>query len=221
MIPPEQNAEFVCQMESVLQVYQRHYHPDFPVVCLDEATKQLVKETVEPVAVKPGQPKRQDYKYERNGTANLFMLCNPIQGWRHIEVTKRRTAVDYAHLLKDLVDVYYPDALLITVVQDNLNTHSPASLYKASEPAEARRILNRLEFCHTPKHGSWLNMAEIELSILARQCLDRRIPEFAVLQQEVATWEEQRNHQQTWINWRFTTADARVKLYRLYPSIEA
>jgi len=221
VIPPEQNAEFVCQMESVLQVYQRHYHPDFPVICLDEATKQLVKETIEPVAGKPGQPKRQDYKYERNGTANLFMLCNPIQGWRHIEVTERRTAVDYAYLLKDLVDIYYPDALLITVVQDNLNTHSPASLYKAFEPAEARRILNRLEFCHTPKHGSWLNMAEIELSILARQCLDRRIPEFAVLQQEVATWEEQRNHQQTWINWRFTTADARVKLYRLYPSIEA
>ncbi len=158
-------------MESVLQVYQRHYHPDFPVICLDEATKQLVKETVELVAAKPGQSKRQDYRYERNGTANLFMLCNPIQGWRHIEVTKCRTAVDYAYLLKDLVDIYYPDALLITVVQDNLNTHSPASLYKAFEPAEARRILNRLEFCHTPKHGSWLNMAEIELSILARQCL--------------------------------------------------
>ncbi len=171
--------------------------------------------------MKPGQPKRQDYKYERNGTANLFMLCNPIQGWRHLEVTERRTAVDYAHLLKDLVNIYYPDALLITVVQDNLNTHSPTSLYKAFEPAEARRILNRLRFCHTPKHGSWLNMAEIELSILARQCLNRRIPSFAVLQTQVAAWEEERNQEQAWINWRFTTADARVKLRRLYPSIKA
>jgi hypothetical protein len=207
-------------MESVLQVYQQRYHPDFPVICLDEATKQLVKETVEPVAVKPGQPKRQDYSYERNGTANLFILCEPITGWRHLKVTKRRTAVDYAHLLKDLVDVYYPDALLITVVQDNLNTHCPASLYKAFEPAEAGRILDRLEFCHTPKHGSWLNMAEIELSILARQCLDQRIPEFTMLQREVAAWEEQRNQEQTWINWRFTTTDARVKLRRLYPSIK-
>jgi hypothetical protein len=162
VIPPEQNAEFVCQMESVLQVYQQRYHPDFPVICLDEATKQLVKETVEPVAAQPRQPKREDYKYERNGTANLFMLCEPMAGWRRIEVTERRTAVDYAHLLKNLVDIHYPDALFITVVQDNLNTHCPASLYKAFEPAEARRILNRLEFCHTPKHGSWLNMAEIE-----------------------------------------------------------
>ena len=144
-----------------------------------------------------------------------------MQGWRHIEVTERRTALDYAHVLKDLVDVYYPDSLLITVVQDNLNTHSPASLYKAFEPTEARRILNRLQFCHTPKHGSWLNMAEIELSILARQCLNRRIPEFDILQTEVAAWEEQRNQQQTWINWRFTTTDARVKLHRLYPLIKA
>ena len=142
-----------------------------------------------------------------------------MQGWRHLKVTERRTAINYAYLLKDLVDIYYPDALLITVVQDNLNTHSPASLYKAFGPAEARRILDRLNFCHTPKHGSWLNMAEIELSILARQCLNRRIPEFARQQTQVAAWEEQRNQQQTWINWRFTTTDARVKLHRLYPSI--
>jgi hypothetical protein len=208
-------------MESVLQVYQQRYHPDFPVICLDEATKQLVRETVEPVVAQPRQPKRQDYRYERNGTANLFILCEPMAGWRHIEVTERRTAVDYAYLLKNLVDIYYPDALLITVVQDNLNIHSPASLYKAFEPAEARRILDRLEFCHTPKHGSWLNMAEIELSILARQCLNRRISEFTVLQTEVVAWEEQRNQQQTWINWRFTTTDPRVKLHRLYPSIKA
>ena len=159
MIPPKQDAEFVCQMESVLEVYQRRYHPDFPVICLDEAMKQLVKETVTLMAAQPGQPQRQDYQYERNGTANLFMLCEPIEGWRHVEVTRQRTAVDDAHLLKDVVDIHGPDALLITVVKDNLNTHTPASLYKAFDPAEARRILNRLEFCYTPKHGSGLNMA--------------------------------------------------------------
>lgn len=208
-------------MESVLEVYQRRYHPDFPIICLDEAMKQLVKETVAPVPAQPGQPQRQDFQYERNGTANLFMLCEPIAGWRHVEVTRQRTAVDYAHLLKDVVDLHYPDALLITVVQDNLNTHTPASLYKAFEPAEARRILNRLEFCYTPKHGSWLNMAEIELSILARQCLDRRIAEFEPLQREVSAWVETRNQQQTWIDWRFTTEDARIKLKRLYPSINS
>lgn len=219
MIPPEQNAAFVCQMESVLEVYQRRYHEDFPVVCLDEATKQLVKETVEPVAARPGSPERADYPYERNGTANLFLLCEPMSGWRHVEVTHRRTAIDYAHLLQHLVDDHFPDALVITVVQDKLNTHDPASLYKAFEPTEARRILQRLEFCYTPKHGSWLNMAEIELSILARQCLNRRIPEFEQLQTEVTAWMQERNQKQTWIDWRFTTEDARVKLKRLYPSI--
>lgn len=206
-------------MESVLAVYQRRYHSDFPVLCLDEAMKQLVKETVAPLPAQPGQPQRQDFQYERNGTANLFMLCEPIAGWRHVEVTQQRTAVDYAHVLKDIVDLHYPDALLITVVQDNLNTHKPASLYQAFEPAEARRILNRLEFCYTPKHGSWLNMAEIELSILARQCLDRRIADFETLQSEVAAWVETRNQQHTWIDWRFTTEDARIKLKRLYPSV--
>ena len=206
-------------MESVLEVYQRTYHDDFPVVCLDEAMKQLVKETIEPVAAKPGQPQRVDYKYERNGTANLFMLCEPMTGWRHVKVTPQRTAIDYAHLLKDLVDLHYRDVLLITVVQDNLNTHSPASLYKAFEPQEARRILNRIEFCYTPKHGSWLNMAEIELSVLARQCLDRRIADFERLTAEVAAWQEARNQEQTWIDWRFTTQDARIKLKRLYPTV--
>lgn len=205
-------------MESVLEVYQRRYHTEFPVLCLDEAMKQLVKETVAPMPAQPGQPQRQDFQYERNGTANLFMLCEPIAGWRHVEVTQQRTAIDYAHVLKDIVDLHYPDALLITVVQDNLNTHKPASLYQAFEPAEARRILNRLEFCYTPKHGSWLNMAEIELSILARQCLDRRIADFETLQGEVSAWVETRNQQQTWIDWRFTTEDARIKLKRLYPS---
>jgi DDE superfamily endonuclease len=205
-------------MEEVLEVYQRPYDPDYPVVCLDEASKQLVKETITPMAAKPGHPERVDYEYERNGTANLFMVCEPILGWRRVEVTQRRTAIDYAHLLKNLVDYDYPDALKIIVVQDNLNTHSPASLYKAFEPEEARRILEVLEFCHTPKHGSWLNMAEIELSVLSRQCLDRRIPDFETLEAEVAAWNKQRNQKKTWIDWRFTTDDARNKLSRLYPS---
>lgn len=205
----------------MLEVYHRRYHTDFPVVCLDEAMKQLVKETIEPIAAQPGKPKRVDYQYERNGTANLFMLCEPMDSWRYVKVTKQRTAIDYAHLLRDVVDQHYPDALLITIVQDNLNTHSPASLYKAFTPQEARRILERLEFCYTPKHGSWLNMAEIELSILARQCLDQRIAEFSTLETEVAAWVDARNQQQSWIDWRFTTQDARVKLKRLYPLVNS
>ena len=206
-------------MESVLSVYQRSDHPDFPFVCLDETLKQLVKETRTPIPTESGKPQRFDYQYERNGTANLFMVCNPIEGWRTVEVTQQRTAIDYAHLLQKLVDDDDPEAYVITVVQDNLNTHTPASLYKAFEPAEARRILHRLEFCYTPKHGSWLNMAEIELSVLSRQCLNRRIPDMATLREEVAAWCDQRNGQESWIDWRFTTQDARIKLKRLYPSI--
>lgn len=206
-------------MEAVLEVYQRPYESECPVICIDEATKQLVKETVTPLPAQPGVPERVDYEYERHGTANLFMLCEPMTGWRYVAVTQQRTAIDYAHLLKALVDDFCPAALKITVVQDNLNTHSPASLYTAFAPEEARRILEQLEFCHTPKHGSWLNMAEIELSVLARQCLDRRIPDFQTLEQEVTAWQTQRDQQETWIDWRFTTADARVKLHRLYPSI--
>lgn len=207
-------------MEEVIDVYQRPYEPEFPVICIDEATKQLVKETVTPIAPQPGQPQRVDYEYERNGTANLFMICEPITGYCSLKVTQHRTAIDYAHLLKAIVDDFYPEAITITVVQDNLNTHSPASLYKAFKPEEARRILEQLEFCYTPKHGSWLNMAEIELSVLSRQCLDRRIPDFQTLDQEVTAWQTQRNQKETWIDWRFTTEDARVKLHRLYPSIK-
>lgn len=206
-------------MEAVLEVYQQPYEPEFPVICLDETTKQLVQEIITPIPAQPSQTERFDYEYERNGTANLFMLCEPMTGWRHVEVTQQRTAIDYARLLKAIVDDFCPEALKITVVQDNLNTHSPASLYKAFAPEEARRILSHLEFCYTPKHGSWLNMAEIELSVLSRQCLDRRIPEFQTLEQEVSAWQTQRNQQVTWIDWRFTTEDARVKLHRLYPSI--
>ena len=220
VIPPSQNAEFVWRMETVLAVYQTDYTPNMPVICIDEASKQLVKETRLPIPAQPGQPERVDYEYERNGTANLFMVCEPMIGWRRVTVTERRTAVDYAHLLKTLVDIDYAQAQKIIVIQDNLNTHSPASLYKAFEPAEAQRILSRLEFCHTPKHGSWLNMAEIELSILSRQCLDRRIPDQETLKREVDAWQDERNHQETWIDWRFTTADARLKLQHLYPSID-
>lgn len=206
-------------MEAVLEVYQRPYAPDCPVLCFDETTKQLVKQTIAPLPAVAGQPERIDYEYERNGTANLFMVCEPMSGWRHVEVTQQRTAIDYAHQLKAIVDDFYPHALKVTLVQDNLNTHSPASLYKAFAPEEARRILERLEFCYTPKHGSWLNMAEIELSVLSRQCLDRRIADFQILEQEVAAWQRHRDQQDTWIDWRFTTAEARVKLQRLYPSI--
>lgn len=206
-------------MEAVLEVYQTAYNPKIPVICIDEATKQLVKETQVPIPAERGQPERFDYEYERNGTANLFMICEPMVGWRRVEVTQQRTAIDYAHLLKTLVDSDYVQAEKLIVIQDNLNTHSPASLYKAFEPQEAQRILSRLEFCHTPKHGSWLNMAEIELSILSRQCLDRRIPDLETLKSEVDAWQDNRNHEETWIDWRFTTADARVKLHRLYPSI--
>ena len=206
-------------MEEVLEVYQTAYNPKIPVICIDEATKQLVKETLVPIPAERGQAERVDYEYERNGTANLFMICEPMVGWRRVEVTQQRTAVDYAHLLKTLVDSDYVQAEKLMVIQDNLNTHSPASLYKAFEPQEAQRILSRLEFCHTPKHGSWLNMAEIELSVLSRQCLDRRIPDLETLKSEVDAWQDNRNHEETWIDWRFTTADARVKLHRLYPSI--
>ena len=206
-------------MEAVLEIYQTAYSSKTPVICIDEATKQLVKETRVSIPAAVGQPERVDYEYERNGTANLFMVCEPMVGWRRVAVTQQRTAVDYAHLLQILVDTDYVQADKLIVIQDNLNTHSPASLYKAFEPQEAQRILSRLEFCHTPKHGSWLNMAEIELSILSRQCLDRRITDLETLKREVAVWQDNRNHEETWIDWRFTTADARVKLHRLYPSI--
>ncbi len=208
-------------MEDVLDVYTRSYDPLHPSVCFDESNKQLVAETREPLPAEPGKPERYDYQYERNGVSNLFMFFEPLGNWRHVEVTDRRTAVDYAQQMKYLVDERYPDAIKITIIHDQLNTHVPASLYKAFEPSEAKRILDKLEFHYTPKHGSWLNMAEIELSVLARQCLDRRIPDQETLKQEVAAWEEQRNQEGKSVNWRFTTADARIKLKRLYPSIQS
>ena len=219
MIPPEANAAFVAAMEAVLAVYQRPHDPTRPMVCLDEATKQLIKETRMPVPAKPGQPARHDYEYERNGTANLFMLFAPLEGWRHVKVTERHTAVDYAHVLKDLSDTHFPDAQKIVLVQDNLNTHKPASLYEAFSAAKARRLVERFEWHYTPKHGSWLDMAESELSVLSGQCLDRRIPDQQTLIEEVAAWQATRNKNHTRADWQFTTADARIKLKRLYPAL--
>lgn len=208
-------------MEDVIGVYTRPYDPMHPVVCFDESSKQLVGETVEPLPMEPGQPQRYDYHYQRNGVCNLFMFSSPLAGRRHVVVTQRRTKQDYAQQMKYLVDVLYPDAEVITVVHDQLNTHVPGALYETFEPTEARRILDKLEFHYTPKHGSWLNMAEIELSVLSRQCLDRRIPDKESLQREIGAWEEQRNRESLKIDWQFTTADARVKLKRLYPSIQS
>jgi hypothetical protein len=206
-------------MEDVLDVYHRPRDPECPVVCLDETSKQLVAETRVPMPAKPGRPARHDYEYERNGTANLFMLFAPLEGWRHVKVTDRHTAVDYAHLLKEVSDTWFPNVPKIALVQDNLNTHKPASLYEAFPAEEARRLVERFEWHYTPKHGSWLNMAEIELSVLTTQCLDRRIPDKAMLTEETAAWEAERNNKHSKADWQFTTADARVKLKRLYPSI--
>ncbi|HYA81762.1 MAG TPA: IS630 family transposase [Methylocystis sp.] len=220
VIAPEASAAFVANMEDVLEVYQRPHDPKRPLVCLDETSKQLIIETRTPIAVKPGQPAREDYEYERNGVANLFMMFAPLEGWRHVKVTDRRAAVDYAHALKDLSDTHFPDADKIVLVQDNLSTHATASLYEAFPAAEARRLVERFEWHYTPKHGSWLDMAESELAVLSTQCLDRRIPDKEELTEEVAAWEQRCNTHQTKANWRFTTADARIKLARLYPQFE-
>lgn len=221
MIPPEANAEFVCQMEEILELYTRPYDPDYPLVCLDESSKQLISEVRTPIPASTGQVERYDYEYQREGVCNLFMMFEPLVGWRHVEVTDHRTQIDYAHQIKYLVDQRYPHAIKIRLAQDNLNTHVKASLYKAFLPSEARRILDKIEFHYTPKHGSWLNMAEIELSVLNRQCLDRRVPDKQLLIQEVLAWENRRNSLSCKVNWQFTTADARIKLHRLYPSIIA
>lgn len=218
MIPPKANAAFVAAMEDVLEVYTRPHNPARPLVCLDETSKQLVAETRMPIPMQPGQPARYDYEYERNGTASLFMLFAPLEGWRHVKVTARRTAVDYAQVLKELSDVHFSKAEKIVLVQDNLNTHTPASLYEAFPPEEARRLAERFEWHYTPKHGSWLNMAESELAFLASQCLDRRIPGMVTLQAEVTAWLEKRNARHAKADWRFTTANARIKLKSLYPA---
>jgi DDE superfamily endonuclease len=205
-------------MEDTLEVYHRPYSSTHVLVCIDETSKQQVKETRAPLPGQVGKPRRYDYEYEHNGVSNLFMLFAPLEGWRHVKVTDRRTNVDFAHCLKDLIDRHFPQAQKIVLMSDNLNTHKPAALYEAFSPQEARRIVEKIAWHHTPKHGSWLNMAEIELSVLQRQCLDRRIPDQAMLTRAVAMWEHKRNQDAVQVNWRFTTADARIKLKKLYPS---
>jgi hypothetical protein len=207
-------------MEDVLDVYHRPYDEARPVVCLDETSKQLVGEVIEPIPAAPGQPERFDYEYVRNGTANLFMISEPLAGWRHVMVTERRTAKDFAEVVRWLAEDVYPVAEKVVLVMDNLNTHKLASLYEAFPPEQARRIAERIEVHHTPKHGSWLNVAEIELSVLGRQCLDRRIESVEKLLVQVEPWEVERNDRAVGVKWRFTTADARIKLRRLYPAIE-
>ena len=207
-------------MEDVLEVYKRPYDPKRPVVCLDETSKQLIGEVQTPAPPAPGQVAHYDYEYVRKGVANIFMIFEPLAGQRDVEVTDRRTKKDYAECLRKISDEMYPEAEVIVLVQDNLNTHSPASLYEAFEPTEAKRLADRFELHYTPKHGSWLDMAEIELGILGRQCLSRRIDNVHDLHREVKAWQAARGTAATKVNWRFTTADARIKLKRLYPSIE-
>jgi transposase len=206
-------------MEDVLDVYQREYDPAHPVVCLDESPKQLIADVRLPLPMEAGKPERIDEHYQRNGTRNLFVACEPLRGWRHLKVTARRTKIDWAHFIRELVDVHYPDAARIVLVMDNLNTHRPSSLYEAFEPAEAKRIWDRLEIHYTPKHGSWLNIAECEFSVLSRQCTNRRIPDEQAMVNAVGAWEEERNARPARVDWRFRTDAARIKLKHLYPKI--
>jgi DDE superfamily endonuclease len=219
-MPPQADAEFVGAMEDVLEVYHRPYDDKRPLVCLDETSKQLIGETRQPLPAEPGQSERFDYEYERKGTANLFMISEPLLGWRTVQVTERRTAKDFAEVVRWLAEDVHSEAKKVVLVMDNLNTHKVASLYEAFPPDQARRIIERLEIHHTPKHGSWLNRAEIELSVLSGQCLDRRIDKADELKREVLAWEEERNERQVGVNWQFTTADARIKLRKLYPVIQ-
>jgi hypothetical protein len=205
-------------MEDVLATYALPYDPDTPVVCMDEASKQLIGEVAQPLPTAPGQPKGEDYEYERLGVCSLFVFCEPLSGWRHVEVTDRRTKKDWAERMRDLVDIHFPEAKKIRVVLDNLNTHTGSSLYEAFGPEEARRILERLEFHYTPKHASWLNMAEIEIGVMNRQCLNRRIAEKGIIRAEVAAWEDRRNTDKAKIRWTFTISSARIKLHKVYPS---
>ena len=207
-------------MENVLDLYHRPEAAAYPLVCVDETSKQHIKEVRQPLSIVKGSPSRYDTEYQRNGVSNLFMIFAPLQGFRHVEVTERRTSIDFAHICRDLVDIHFRDAEKITLVCDNLNTHKPASLEKAFPPDEGRRIAKKLEFHYTPKHGSWLNMAEIELSVLSRQCLSRRIPDQQTLKRKVQAWQNRRNNQRATVKWQFTTDDARIKLKRLYPSTE-
>jgi hypothetical protein len=219
-IPPRANGEFVWRMEAVLEVYKLPYDPLYPVVCMDEASKQLVGDVRQPAAVQPGQVQRMDSEYERQGTCNLFMFFEPLRGWRKVWVTDQRRKREWAWCVKELLEVHFPDAIKIRLVCDNLNTHTGGSLYEAFPPPEAKRWCDRREFHPTPKHGSWLNMAETELSVLSEQCLDRRIDEKELVTSEVEAWEEERNRVEAKVRWRFTTEKARIKLEKLYPVLE-
>lgn len=218
-MPEAPSAEFVAAMEDVLDVYHRPYDPECPVVCMDEASKQLIAEVRQPLPAQPGRTAKYDSEYERRGTANFFMAVEPLAGKRTVRVTDRRTKIDWAQFICHLLLVVYAKVAKVVLVMDNLNTHGIGSLYEAFDPATARALASRLEIHHTPKHGSWLNMAETELSVLSRQCLDRRIDCKEIMTSEVAAWEQTRNTNESKIDWQFTTADARIKLKRLYPSI--
>ncbi|HEV2734602.1 MAG TPA: IS630 family transposase [Longimicrobiaceae bacterium] len=219
-MPPAGDAEFAWQMEDVLGVSARPYDPRRPQVCLDETSRQVLAEARAPLPLAPGRPRREDAEYVRDGVVNFFVVCEPLRGWRQVRVSDQRTRLDWAACVRDLVDTHYPEAERIVLVMDQLNIHSPASLYQAFPPAEAKRLADKLEIHHTPKHGSWLNMAEIELSILQRQCLDRRLGDRATVECEVAAWVAARNAAAAPIDWRFTTEDARIKLKRLYPTYD-
>jgi len=219
-VPPKADAEFVWHMEDVIQTYLLPYDPQYPVVCFDEACKQMFGEVKPTQSARPGRHARVDYEYERKGVCHQLVMCEPLRGWRHVKVTERRTRRDYARCVRELVDIHYPRAKTIRLVQDNLNTHDGASLYEALLPNEARRILDRIEFHYTPKHGSWLNMAETEINVMNRQCLDRRLDNQKLMAKEVAAWERGRNARKARIHWTFTLATARRKLRKLYPSIE-
>jgi len=219
-IPPQANAAFVCQMEDVLDVYKRPYDPKRPQICMDEMPKQLLAEKYAPLPLRPGQPRRQDYSYQRKGNANVFMIFEPLAGRRYVETNSHRKSVDWAHVMQAVSDQLYPEAEVIVLVMDQLNTHKLASFYEAFEPEEAHRLSRRFEIHYTPKHGSWLNMAEIELSALVRQCLQRRIPDQETLTVEAQAWAKERNEMTVKVDWRFKTTDARIKLKHLYPKIQ-
>ena len=219
VIPPHQNSQFVASMEQVLDIYKRPYSSDYPVVCMDESPKQLIKDTRVAISIKCGQEARQDFEYERCGVANIFMVSEPLKGKRYVEVTERKTKADWAVFIKAIADVWYKDAIKIILVMDNLATHKAAALYEVYTPYEAKRIWDRFEFVYTPKHGSWLNMAEIELNVLMRQCLNRRIDNMKTMKEEVSAWQLHRNNKETVVNWQFTNQQARIKLKKLYPTI--
>ncbi len=219
VIPPLQNSEFVANMEQVLDVYKRPYDGHFPVVCMDESPKQLIGETRTAIPMQPGREAREDFECQRCGVANIFLASEPLKGKRYVEVTERKTKTDWARFIRQIADEWYKDARKITLVMDNLGTHKPGALYEAFEPKEAKRIRDRFEFVYTPKHGSWLNMAEIELNVLMGQCLNRRIDNIQTMQKEVTAWQTHRNNKEAIVNWQFTNEDARIKLKRLYPTI--